>query len=109
MWLGGRVLLFSPLNLRLDGIKGFRRNDGFVCVRRVIPGQLSLVLPGDFGQMILPEFGLEQEISGIGIVAENSFHGTLVEHVAALGGVCSILCSMEKEEIYKMIDSMYER
>ena len=44
-------------------------------VRRVIPGQLSLVLPGDFGQMVLPEFGLEQEIPGIGIVAENSFEG----------------------------------
>lgn len=75
--LGGGILLFSPLDLRLDGIKGFRRNDGFVCVRRVIPGQLSLVLPGDFGQMILPEFGLEQEIPGIGIVAENSFTALL--------------------------------
>ena len=56
-------------------------------VRRVILGQLSLVFPGNFGQMVLPEFGLEQEIPGIGIVAENSFHGTLVEHTAALGGV----------------------
>lgn len=56
-------------------------------VRRVILGQLSLVFPGDFGQMVLPEFGLEQEIPGIGIVAENSFHGTLVEHTAALGGI----------------------
>ena len=56
-------------------------------VRHVILGQLSLVFPGDFCQMVLPEFGLEQEIPGIGIVAENSFHGTLVEHTAALGGV----------------------
>lgn len=89
--LGGGILLFSPLNLRLDGIESFQRNDGFVGVRRVIPGQFALVFPGDFGQMVLPEFGLEQEIPGIGIVAENSFHGTLVEHAAALGGVSAFV------------------
>ena len=89
--LGGGILLFSPPDLRLDGIESFRRNDGFVGVRRVILGQLSLVFPGNFGQMVLPEFGLEQEIPGIGIVAENSFHGTLVEHTAALGGVSAFV------------------
>ena len=85
--LGWSILLFSPPDLRLDGIESFQRNDGFVGVRRVISGQFTLVFPGDFGQMVLPKFGLEQEIPGIGIVAENSFHGTLVEHTAALGGV----------------------
>ena len=39
----------------------------------------------------MPEFGLEQEIPGIGIVAENSFHGTLVKHTAALGGVSAFV------------------
>ena len=91
LWLGGGILLFSPLNLRLDGIESYQRNDGFVGVRRVIPGQFALISTGDFGQMVLPEFGLEQEIPGIGIVAENSFHGTLVEHTAALGGVSAFV------------------
>lgn len=89
--LGGRILLFSPLDLRLDGIEGFQRNDGFVGVRRVIPGQFALISTGDFGQMVLPEFGLKQEIPGIGIVAKNSFHGTLVEHTATLGGVSAFV------------------
>lgn len=87
LWLGGGILLFSPLDLRLDGIESLQRDDGFVGVRSIIPGQFTLVFPGDFGQMVLPKFGLEQEIPGIGIVSENSFHGTLVEHTAALGGV----------------------
>ena len=91
LWLGGGILLFSPLNLRLDGIESFQRNDGFVGVRRMIPGQFTLVFPGDFGQMVLPKFGLEQEIPGIGIVSENSFHGTLVEQTAALGGVSAFV------------------
>ena len=69
LWLGGGILLFSPPDLRLDGIESLQRDDGFVCVRRVIPGQFALVFSGDFGQMVLPEFGLEQEIPGIGILS----------------------------------------
>ena len=89
--LGGRILLFSPPDLRLDGIESFQRNNSFVGVRRVIPGQFARISTGDFGQMVLPIFGLEQEIPGIGIVAENAFHGTLMEHTAALGGVSAFV------------------
>ena len=60
-------------------------------VRSMIPGQFALVFPGDFGQMVLPEFGLEQEIPGIGIVAENSFHGTLVEYAAVLCNIAAFV------------------
>ena len=53
----------------------------------MILGQFSLILPGDFGQMVLTKFGLEKEISGIGVVAQDPVHGTLVKDAATLGGI----------------------
>ena len=57
----------------------------------MIPGQLTLILPGDLCQMVFPELGLQQKISGVGIIAEDPLHGTLVKHAAALGGISAFV------------------
>lgn len=58
--LGGCVFLLPPLDLVLNSLKGFRRDNGFVGIRCMILGQFSLILSGDFGQMVFPKLGLEQ-------------------------------------------------
>lgn len=41
--------------------------------------------------MVFPELGLQQKISGVGIIAEDPLHGTLVKHAAALGGISAFV------------------
>ena len=65
------ILFFSPLDFRLDGVKGFQRNDGFVGVRYVVAGQFPVVFSGNFRQVVFPEFCLEKKIPGVSVVAEN--------------------------------------
>lgn len=55
-------------------------------VRCMVAGQFPAVFSGNFRQVVFPELGLQQKISGVGIIAEDPLHGTLVKHAAALGG-----------------------
>ena len=64
-------------------------------IRCMILGQFSLILPGDFGQMVLTKFGLEKEISGIGVVAQDPVHGTLVKDAATLCGIPFLVESLD--------------
>ena len=86
-WFSGCIFLLSPPDLVLNSLKGFRRDNGFVGIRCMILGQFSPILPGDFDQMVLTKFGLEKEISGIGVVAQDPVHSTLVKDAATLGGI----------------------
>ena len=100
-WLGRCVFLLPPLDLVLNSLKGFRRDNGFVGIRCMILGQFSLILPGDFGQMVLTKFGLEKEISGIGVVAQDSVHGTLVKDAATLCVIPFLVESLDWSDIIK--------
>lgn len=91
LWLAGGILFFSPLDFRLNGFKGFRRNDSFMGVRCMVAGQFPAVFSGNFRQVVFPEFCLEEKIPGVGIIAEDPLHGALVKHAAALGGISAFV------------------
>lgn len=75
----------------MDGVKGFRRNDGFMGVRCVVAGQLPVVFSGNFRQVVFPEFCLEKKIPGVSIVAENALHGAFVEYAAVLCNIATFV------------------
>lgn len=57
----------------------------------MVSGQLTLILPGDLCQMVFPELGLQQEISGVGIIAKDPLHGTFVEYAAVLCNIAAFI------------------
>lgn len=56
-------------------------NDRFVGVGGMVLGQLNTIHQGALGQVILPELGLKQKVSGIGVILEDAGDGTLVPGV----------------------------
>lgn len=91
LWLAGGILFFSPLDFRLNGFKGFRRNDSFMGVRCMVAGQFPAVFSGNLRQVVFPEFCLEEKIPGVSIVAKNALHGTLVEYAAVLCNIAAFV------------------
>lgn len=89
--LAGSILFFSPLDFHLNGVKGFRRNDGFMGAHCVVAGQLAMVFSGNFRQVVFPKFCLEKKVPGVSIVAENALHGAFVECAAVLCNIAAFV------------------
>ena len=79
------VLLRSAVHFQLYRVIGTDINDRLVGVGGVVLGQLTVIHQSAFGQVVLPEFGLKQKVSGVGVILENPGDGALVPGESLLG------------------------
>ena len=73
------VLLCSAVHFQLYQVIGTDINDRLMGIGGMVLGQLTMIDQSALGQMVLPELGLEQKISGVGVVLENPGHSALVQ------------------------------
>ena len=79
------VLLRPAVHFQLYRVIGIDVYDRLMGVGGMVLGQLTVVDQGTLGQVVLPEFGLEQKVAGIGVILENPGDGTRMPGESLLG------------------------
>ena len=76
LWLS--KLVGSVRHFNLCRLVGVHVDDRLVAVLNVILGQLTAIDHRALGQVVFPELGLQKQVAGVGVVAQNTLHRTLV-------------------------------
>lgn len=83
--LGFSVLLRPAVHFQLYPVVGIGVDNRFMGVGSVVLGQLTVVDQSALAQVVLPVLGLQQKISGVGVISEDTGNGAFVPGVALLG------------------------
>jgi hypothetical protein len=86
--VGGFVVLGgSPRHLCLHRLVVPHADDGLMCILRMVHGKLTPVGERLFGDVVLPECGLEEQVSCVGVVPQHLPNAGAAPGVAVAGGL----------------------